>query len=88
MSRRSAIICVAQYTKTPTDGKRFRELFIDPALKRGFEDIRIDLDGVYGYPPSFLVGAFGGLDPRNFSFTCSDQPGLVDRIRRIMRDTK
>ena len=50
--------------------------------------IEIDLDGVYGYPTSFLEEAFGGLARKHsvqdvldaFSFISQEQPGIVDEI--------
>ena len=45
-------------------GEEFRELFLEPLFKQYMlsgTKIEIDLDGVYGYPTSFLEEAFGGL---------------------------
>lgn len=47
-------------------GEEFREKFLVPHLKAQ-ERIVIDLDGVSGYPPSFLEEAFGGLIRQGYS---------------------
>ena len=41
-------------------GEEFRESILIPAINAG-EPFVIDMDGVKGYPPSFLEEAFGGL---------------------------
>ncbi len=41
-------------------GEEFREKHLIPAMEAG-EPCIVDLDGVAGYPPSFLEEAFGGL---------------------------
>lgn len=47
-------------------GQEFREDFLVPLLKSG-NSARIVLDGVSGYPPSFLEEAFGGLIREGFA---------------------
>lgn len=44
-------------------GQRFREDVLVPALNHEpkFDRVVIELDGVFGYPSSFLEEAFGGL---------------------------
>lgn len=72
-------------------GEEFREKLLKPffqdALNSG-EVIVVDLDGGFGYLPSFLEEAFGGL-AREFSgksvnehiqIISNDEPGLVNRI--------
>ena len=72
-------------------GEEFRELFLEPVFKQYMlsgTKIEIDLDGVYGYPTSFLEEAFGGLARKHsvqdvldaFSFISQEQPGIVDEI--------
>lgn len=48
-------------TDGPYSGEKFREKLLIPALERGKEKVRIDLDGARGYGSSFLEEAFGGL---------------------------
>jgi hypothetical protein len=42
------------------NGERFREEFLLPALRQ-HERVLVDLGDTYGYGPSFLEEAFGGL---------------------------
>ena len=74
----------------PHSGEEFREKFLSPRfinIKSG-EKLLIDLDGTYGYPPSFLDEAFGGL-ARIFGinvvldklkFKSDEEPSLIDEI--------
>lgn len=89
-----------QYSKTPGpryenegkfSGEHFREnvlirLYLDAIEKK--ENICIDLDGGYGYSPSFLEEAFGGLarkyNEQNvkqiLTFVSNDEPSLIEEI--------
>lgn len=49
-------------------GERFRNEFLKEFLKASDDKITIDLDGVVGYPSSFLEEAFGGLVRDGFSY--------------------
>lgn len=51
----------------PNSGQRFREEFLEPALREGGM-VEVDLDGVVGYGSSFLEEAFGGLVRVGFRF--------------------
>ncbi len=60
---------ISDYTKFPggrfpTDGEgnatEFRNKFLVPHLNKGYK-IVVNLDGVIGYPASFLEEVFGGL---------------------------
>lgn len=42
-------------------GQAFRERFLVPSLKHANAKLQIELDGVAGFPSSFLEEAFGGL---------------------------
>lgn len=48
-------------------GQRFRAEFLIPALRNSSDKIMIYLDGVRGYPSSFLDEAFGGLIHEGFA---------------------
>lgn len=80
------ILKVRDYTRTP--GGRYRndgggstgEEFLEEVLKPAYEEARkrkvrllIDLDGVIGYPPSFVSGSFGRL-----SLELSSSENLID----------
>jgi hypothetical protein len=65
----------------PNSGQEFREKLLEPAFRQAIasgEELVIDLDGVeFGYPPSFLEEAFGGL---------VRLPGVgVDLVRKTLR---
>ena len=77
-------------------GEEFRERFLEPHfLRGGNEVITIVLDGVIGYPASFLEEAFGGLarkfkaDARfeRFRFVSEEDPLVVEQIKRYMESS-
>jgi len=46
----------------PDSGELFRQNFLEKHFNETNDEIiEIDLDGVFGYPPSFLEETFGGL---------------------------
>ena len=71
----------------PYSGEEFRDDFLIPRLNE-FEVLEIDLDGVVGYPPSFIDESFGelakrmGLEEmkRRFHFKSEDDPFIVKII--------
>jgi len=78
-------------------GEEFRERILIPAVleaKKNGEKIIIDLDGTYGYPPSFLEEAFGGLVraypaedfSQIFEFITFDEPELKERIANYIKN--
>lgn len=78
-------------------GEEFRETVLIPAVleaRKHRETIKIDLDGTYGYPPSFLEEAFGGLVrtfpsddfSRMFEFVTFDEPSLPERIALYIKN--
>jgi len=89
-----------EFTSTPgprfiDEGKFSGEEFRQTLLKRKFEEalrmsvtLRIDLDGGYGYGPSFLEEAFGGLAReygadlvrRTLTFKSDEEPLLTRDI--------
>lgn len=64
-------------------GQAFRERFLVPGLENGDSTIQVELDGVAGFPSSFLEEAFGGL-VREEGFTSDD---LRKRIELIHEDS-
>ena len=97
-----------EFTDTPgpryikqgrNSGEEFRKDLLIPRYKKARERKRkliIELDGVYGYPPSFLEESFGGLirdmkEPveevlKNIEFKCSARPYLTEIIIKYMKE--
>ena len=96
------IYVAKDYTETPGgrtrddgdySGEDFRERFLEPNYLKAVENkvgLLVDLDGGYGYAPSFLEEAFGGL-ARKYSadvetilqvltIKSDDEPGLIRKI--------
>lgn len=46
-------------------GQEFREVYLEPSLSQD-KSVTVFLDGVAGYPASFLEEAFGGLVRKGF----------------------
>ncbi len=75
-------------------GEAFREDHLAPSLDQN-ERVIVDLDGVVGYPPSFLEEAFGGL-VRVHKIASADllerlvlkgsRAGVRETIRRFIAD--
>ena len=73
-------------------GQQFREEYLEPLFqdKRPAEypDVEIELNGLMGYPASFLEEAFGGIARiigteevnKHFTYHCDDIPEIVDKI--------
>ena len=96
------------YSKTPGprltsegeySGEDFRESMLKPIFKEAIENnekILINLDGGYGYPPSFLEEAFGGLAreydealvQKTFEFKSDDEPSLIEEILGYIKDAR
>lgn len=93
------------YTKTPGgrlmsegefSGEHFREKILAPKFleaKEKGEQLKVILDGGYGYPTSFLEEAFGGLarklkdnSIRDIIIISEEEPSLVDKIRVYIQD--
>ncbi|MCJ7826486.1 STAS-like domain-containing protein [Patescibacteria group bacterium] len=80
----------------PNSGEQFREEVLKPALigLNESEKIRIDFDGAYGYPTSFLEEAFGGLARQvgaeellaKVDFKSDEEPNLIEEIKRYIRN--
>jgi hypothetical protein len=93
------------FTQTPgprfiKEGKFSGELFREEVLKKKFTEalresavLYIDLDGGYGYAPSFLEEAFGGLAReygteavlRTLKFKSDEEPLLINDIDGYIR---
>jgi hypothetical protein len=94
-----------EFSKTPGprfrregkfSGEDFRETILrarlDQAVREGAV-LHVDLDGGYGYAPSFLEEAFGGLARqcgpelilKTLSFKSDEEPYLIDDIRSYIR---
>jgi len=81
-----------------SSGEEFREKYLKPkyeSLGKG-KKLIIDFDGTYGYPPSFLDEAFGGL-ARIFGskevldkleFKSDEEPGLIDEVIGYIKNEK
>lgn len=102
------LIIAEEYTKTPGaryiregdfSGEDFRIRFLEPRFKEALEKdekLHIDLDGGYGYPPSFLDEAFGGLALiygadtviANIELISYDEPRLLDEIVRYIHEAE
>lgn len=71
----------------PHSGEDFRDSILVNLINNCIqtnETLIIDLDGSYGYPPSFLEEAFGGLI-RNYNFSYDD---LLNILKFISNDDK
>lgn len=100
------IINIAEdYTKTPGgryisegdfSGEEFRIKILKPAFEKFISadcSMKVILDGGYGYAPSFLEEAFGGLaretkDPRTreIKIISDEEPGQLDKIQGYIND--
>ena len=76
-------------------GEEFREKVLVPKYNEAVEKkvkLEINLDGGYGYPPSFLEEAFGGLVRKfgkeevvkTLEFVSLEEPYLVETIQKYM----
>ncbi len=82
-------------------GEDFRDTILIKMItecKRNNEKLVIDLDGGFGYPPSFLEEAFGGLIRKhnidknwilkNIEFISHEEPYLVSKITEYIKEAK
>lgn len=81
----------------PKSGEEFRKKHLLPMYKEAVRTrckLEVDLDDCYGFPPSFLEEAFGGLarEVRDkgildvIEIRCMDRPGLKDKISKYVRE--
>lgn len=69
----------------PFSGQQFLEEILEPKFQNAVEGnylLEIDLDGVWGYPSSFVSGSFGKL---SMKYTNTK---VLKHIRFISRDSK
>ncbi len=75
----------------PFSGEAFREDILYPKYIEANEiktKLSVNLDGCFGFAPSFLEESFGGLARKlnsnkilnNIELICNDEPGVIDRI--------
>lgn len=95
-----------EYTKTPGgryisegkySGEDFRKRILEPKYleaKNNNDVLTVDLDGGYGYAPSFLDEAFGGLARElkdhnilSIKIISDEEPGLVDKVRKYIEES-
>lgn len=99
---------VSDYTNTPGarhinegpfSGEDFRETLLKPKFleaKEKGEKLKINLDGGYGYPTSFLEESFGGLsrifgskDVLNvIELICEDEPAIITEIINYIKQAQ
>lgn len=84
----------ARYRKDgPYSGQEFLESHLKPALERavaGDYRVLIDLDGVWGYPSSFVSGSFGKLSlekgaalvEKHFYFKSDENNMRLERVQK------
>ncbi len=83
-------------TDGPFSGQEFLEEFLEPKFDKAIKGdyiLEIDLDGVWGYPSSFVSGSFGKLSLKYGSETVlkyikfkSEQSAL--RLEKIVSEIK
>lgn len=76
-------------------GEEFREKFLLPLFQTDSnEEVKIMMDGVIGYPFSFLVEAFGGLARKigspekilnRLRIECTDNPTIENKIKTLIK---
>ncbi len=80
-------------TDGPLSGEEFRETILKELLQtHSGTKILVDLDGGFGYAPSFLEEAFGGLARQigadevrtSFDFKSDDEPDLLAKIQEYI----
>lgn len=80
-------------------GEEFRDKILIPRFNIALNNnnkLVINLDGGYGYPPSFLEEAFGGLARlyggkkvlSTLSFVSDDEPTLIEEIKEYICKAK
>lgn len=80
-------------------GEEFRETILIPKYEEAVkskEQLKIELDGGYGYATSFLEESFGGLARiyeiqevlNTLFFVSEDEPGLIDEITEYIKNAR
>lgn len=79
-------------------GEEFRESILYPKYQEALqknETLIVELDGGFGYGPSFLEEAFGGLARKTkderlltmITIVSDEEPKLIDDIERYIKDS-
>lgn len=96
------------YTTTPGgrykkegkySGEDFRETVLLPKYIEAIKNkdkLIVELDGCYGFAPSFLDEAFGGLSRKlnnkhildNIEIVCNDEPELIEKIAGYIKEDR
>ena len=99
---------VNEFTDTPGaryksegdySGELFRETVLIPKYIKAIttkEQLKIELDGGYGYATSFLEESFGGLARKydiqevlkTLVFESNDEPGLIEEITEYIKTAR
>lgn len=102
------IVIAKDFTDTPgaryrTDGKWSGEEFLEDHLQKKFDEavrqdglVFIDLDGVFGYPSSFVSGSFGKLSLekgadlvlKHLQFKSDDSPIRLEQVIAEIKNPK
>ena len=80
-------------------GEEFRETILIPKYEEAVkskQQLKIELDGGYGYATSFLEESFGGLARiyqiqevlDTLLFVSEDEPGLIDEITEYIKNAR
>jgi hypothetical protein len=108
METKDKIVIAKDFATTPgaryrRDGKFSGEEFLEDLLLPKFEKavtegyiLEIDLDGVWGYPSSFVSGSFGKLSVskgadqvlKHIKFKSDENPMRLERILHEIRNPK
>ncbi len=94
-----------EYSKTPGgrfikegpfSGEDFRIKILKPKFvkaKNEHDQLKVILDGGYGYPPSFLEEAFGGLarelhdsDLLNIEIISDEEPVQISNVKKYIKE--
>ena len=76
-------------------GEEFRKRILEPAFAGSEDEIVVNLDGTFGYPPSFLEEAFGGLARVRkesekiicrIKFISNEDPALPKKIIKYIKE--
>ena len=81
----------------PNSGEDFREKILKHAYEESLKSnqkLTVNLDGCFGFAPSFLEESFGGLARslndnkilNNIIIICNDQPGITERIEKYVQN--
>lgn len=92
----SSIPGARHITDGPFSGEEFRQKCLEPYFSdpSANEEIRVVLDGLEGYPISFLEEAFGGISRKygtdrvlkKLSFISNENPLLIEQIIGYIKD--